>query len=191
MRLWHYNLIPVLPKEEWKQYKNTNYEISNLGNVRNINGRIKSQQLDKYGYLVTDLYINGKRKNLKVHRLVAETFIPNIENKPTVNHKNEIKTDNNVENLEWATVKEQNSYGTRLQKVSKTKTGMKYNSKYSIICIELNKEFYDTIEAIKWCKENNIKVQQSCISMCINGKRKTAGGYHWKKGVDYNASLAL
>ena len=191
MRLFHYALIPVLPKEEWKQYKNTNYEVSNLGNVRNINGRIKSQQLDKYGYLVTDLYINGKRKNMKVHRLVAEVFIPNPENKLTVNHKNEIKTDNNVNNLEWATVKEQNSYGTRLQKVSKTKTGMKYNSKHSIICIELNKEFYDTIEAVKWCKENNIKVHQSCISMCINGKRKTACGYHWKKGVEYNASLAL
>lgn len=62
MRLWDYRLLKVLPKEEWKQYKNTNYEVSSLGNVRNINGRIKSQQLDRYGYLVTDLYIEGKRK---------------------------------------------------------------------------------------------------------------------------------
>lgn len=191
MRLWDYRLIPVLPKEEWKQYKNTNYEVSSLGNVRNINGRIKSQQLDKYGYLVTDLYIEGKRKNVKVHRLVAETFIPNPGNKPTVNHKNEIKTDNKVENLEWATVKEQNSYGTRLQKVGKTKIGNKNNSKYSVICIELNKEFYDVPNAIKWCKENNIKANKTCLYNCISGKRKTTGGYHWKKGVEYNASLAL
>ena len=65
MRLWHYKLLEVLPNEEWKQYKNTNYEVSNLGNVRNINGKIKSQQLDKYGYLVTDLYINKKKKKCK------------------------------------------------------------------------------------------------------------------------------
>lgn len=191
MRLFNNQYTDILAKEEWKRYKNSNYEVSNLGNVRNINGKIKSQQLDRYGYLVTDLYINGKCKNVKVHRLVAQTFIPNPENKPTVNHKNEIKSDNRVDNLEWATIKEQNSYGTRLQRVGKTKIDNKYNSKYSVICVELNKEFYDTIEAIKWCKENNIKVQQSCISMCINGKRKTAGGYHWKKGVEYNASLAL
>ena len=154
-------------------------------------GRLKSLQLDKYGYLVTDLYVNKKRKNVKIHRLVAQTFIDNPLHKPTVNHKNEIKTDNRVENLEWATVKEQNSYGTRLKKVAKTKIGNKYNSKYSVICVELNKEFYDTIEAVKWCNENNIKVQQSCISMCINGKRKTTGGYHWKKGVEYIAFMAL
>lgn len=191
MRLWYYKLIPYLPKQEWKQYKNTNYEVSNLGNVRSINGRIKKQQLDKYGYLVTDLYINGKRKNVKVHRLVAETFIPNPENKPTVNHKNEIKTDNKTENLEWATIKEQNCYGSRLQRVGKTKIGNKNNSKYSVICIELNKEFYDVPDAIKWCKENNIKANTSCLYDCINGKRKTTGGYHWKKGVEYNASVAL
>lgn len=129
--------------------------------------------MDKDGYLVTDLYVNKKRKNVKVHRLVAQTFIDNPLNKLTVNHKNEIKTDNRVENLEWATVKEQNSYGTRLKKVAKTKIGNKYGSKHSIICVELEKEFYDTNEAVRWCKENNIKkVQQSCISMCINGKKK-------------------
>lgn len=62
MRLTHYGLEYFVPTEIWKQYKNTNYEVSNIGRVRNINGKIKSQQLDKYGYLVTDLYIDGKRK---------------------------------------------------------------------------------------------------------------------------------
>ena len=185
MRLFNNQYTDILAKEEWKRYKNSNYEVSNLGNVRNINGKIKSQQLDRYGYLVTDLYINGKCKNVKVHRLVAQTFIPNPENKPTVNHKNEIKSDNRVDNLEWATIKEQNSYGTRLQRVGKTKIGNKYNSKYSVICVELNKDFYDVPNAIKWCKENNIKANASCLYDCINGKRKTTGGYHWKKGVEY------
>lgn len=114
-------LKEFIPNEIWKRYKNTNYEVSNIGRVRNINGSLKSQQLDKYGYLVTDLYINGERKNMKIHRLVAETFIPNPDNKPTVNHINEIKTDNYVENLCWFTTKEQNSHGTRLQKVGKLK----------------------------------------------------------------------
>lgn len=173
--------------EIWKPIKDfPSYEISNLGNIRNINGSIKSQQIDKYGYLVTDLYNNEGRKNVKVHRLVAKEFIPNPDNKPTVNHINEIKTDNRVENLCWMTIKEQNSYGTRLQKVGKTKIGNKNNSKYSVICVELNKEFYDVPDAIKWCKDNNIKANASCLYNCICGKRKTTGGYHWEKGCDYH-----
>lgn len=185
MRVYGYGLECFTPTEIWKQYKNTNYEVSNIGRVRNKDGYIKKQQLDKYGYLVTDLYIDGKKKNVKVHRLVAETFIPNPKNKPTVNHINEIKTDNYVENLCWFTVKEQNSYGTRLQKVGKTKIGNKNNSRYSVICVELNKEFYDVPDAIRWCKENNIKANASCLYDCVNGRRKTTGGYHWKKGDVY------
>lgn len=96
-------------------------------------------------------------------------------------YRNEIDFDN------WEYfIKEQNSYGTRLQKVGKTKIGNKNNSKYSVICVELNKEFYDVPDAIKWCKENNIKANASCLYNCICGKRKTTGGYHWEKGCDYH-----
>ena len=84
------------------------YEISNMGNVRSIrNNKILKPATDKYGYLYVVFSVNQERKTLKVHRLVAETFIENSESKATVDHKNTIKKDNRVENLKWATNKEQ------------------------------------------------------------------------------------
>ena len=89
------------------EYKNINenYRIYNDGRVFNCktNKELKPWKTSK-GYLKVDL---GRNLRKSIHRLVAENFIPNIDNKPTVNHKNHDKTDNTIENLEWATYKEQ------------------------------------------------------------------------------------
>lgn len=93
--------------EKWVKIKESVYEVSNLGRIRNIKTqRIVKQHLTTKKYLAVALYINGKRERWSVHRLVAIYFLDNPENKPQVDHINRIKTDNNVINLRWVTTKE-------------------------------------------------------------------------------------
>jgi hypothetical protein len=82
------------------------YEVSNHGNVRNQKGALLKPFPIHQGYLVVDLCHMGKKKHIRLNRLVAETFIPNPDNKPEVNHKNGNKMDNSSENLEWSTKSE-------------------------------------------------------------------------------------
>lgn len=109
MEIWR--RVPIPEYEEM-------YMISNLGQVYSVkSGRCLKPKRTRVGYYRIALAHNGKIKNVAIHRLVAMAFIPNPENKPTVNHKNENKTDNRVENLEWMTNAEQNVYGTRIERV--------------------------------------------------------------------------
>lgn len=107
-------------QEVWKSIKGFEglYEVSDLGNVRNINGRLRKPFLIHQGYLMIDLFHNYKRRHARVNRLVAEAFISNPDNKTEVNHKNGNKTDNRAENLEWTTKSENmiHAYKNGLQK---------------------------------------------------------------------------
>lgn len=98
-----------------------NYTITDTGTVRRLKtGEIIAPFKHRKGYLMVTLYDGGKSKNCFVHRLVAQTFVANPEHKATVNHKNEIKTDNRACNLEWLTSKENTNYGTRNKRAGET-----------------------------------------------------------------------
>ncbi len=105
------------------------YAVSDCGNVKTVEHNrckeyIKKQQTDKYGYSRVMLYgAKPYKKFVSVHRLVATAFIPNPNNYPQVNHKDEDKKNNNTANLEWCTCEYNNNYGTRNRRLSKSKTG--------------------------------------------------------------------
>ena len=116
-----------MEEEVWKPIKGYEglYEISNLGRVKSLNYRGTGKEKilknieDYKGYLEVCLTKNGRHKIFRVHRLVAEAFIPNPENKPCVDHINTIKNDNRIENLRWVTNKENNNNPLTKKKYSK------------------------------------------------------------------------
>lgn len=181
---WHRNL----KLEYWKTIEGYgDYMVSSLGRVKSLNYRntgkekILKPRVDRYGYLQIGLNKTGKKKKFLVHRLVANTFIPNVDNKPEVNHKNEIKTDNRVKNLEWMTHYENMNYGTRNKRAAKAIS--KAHKGKKVICIETNQIFNSLTEACEWC---GLKCMTG-ITMCCQGKYKSAGKHpttkeklHWE-----------
>lgn len=100
-------------KEQFRKVVgNDNYSISNNGRLLNKKGKEKTFQ-KKDGYLKVDLYMNGIKSSKRVHRLVAEAFIPNPKNKPDVNHKDGNKCNNSVDNLEWVDKKENMQHASK------------------------------------------------------------------------------
>ena len=116
-----------MEEEIWKSIKGYEglYEISSLGRVKSLNyrGTGKEKLLknieDYKGYLTVTLTKNGKQKQFKVHRLVAEAFIPNPEGKPCIDHINTIRNDNRIENIRWVTYEENNNNPLTKKKYSK------------------------------------------------------------------------
>lgn len=120
-----------MKKEEWRVIPGYDglYMVSNFGRVKSMNYKCTGKErilnpLPNRGYLSVVLYKNGKGKQYKVHRLVAMAFIPNPDNLPCVNHKDEDKTNNRVENLEWCNHSYNNNYGNHGQRIAeKNKNG--------------------------------------------------------------------
>ena len=151
-----------------------NYEVSNLGRVRNIkSGRILKPKLNKYGYLIHGLYKNNKQKYLFLHRIIATAFIDNPEGKPCVNHIDENKLNNDLSNLEWCTVRENNVYGTRIKRVAE-----KLFKK--VIQLDLNDNVLNEFKSMKQAAQET-GTHAGDISSCCNGKLKSAGGFKWRK----------
>lgn len=197
-------------KELWKDIKDYEgyYQISNFGRVKSLNRIVKRnskfgdlhlkekilvQTPDKYGYPCVTLRRKDKViQSIKVHRLVANHFIPNPKNKPTVNHKDGDKTNNHINNLEWATRKEQTIHAIHTG-LNTSRVGLSGSDNYAygkrgglsfnaIPVYQIDKntnkiisEYGSMIEAAKQTGCNISK-----ISMVCSGKRLTTGGYKWK-----------
>lgn len=158
------------------------YKVSNMGNVKSIERKVKKwngyrtvrerilkARTMSNGYKYVSLSSNAEKpKNMYVHRLVAEAFIDNPDNLPQVNHRNEIKTDNRVENLEWCDLKYNCNYGTRNERVAKSISK-------PVRQIETGIVFQSANEV-----ERKLGFSNSNICQCCNGKRKSAYKYHWE-----------
>ena len=151
-----------------------NYEVSNLGKIRNIkSGRILKPQPDKDGYLRLGLYENNKKKKLFLHRIIATTFIDNPEGKPCVNHIDENKLNNDLSNLEWCTIRENNIHGTRIKRIAEKRS-------IEVIQLDLNDNILNVFKSMVQA-EQETGVFASSIGACCSGKRKSAGGFKWKR----------
>ena len=154
------------------------YMVSSDGKVWSLkHGKMKElkPRTNGDGYLRVNLYSNGRRVCKLVHRLVAVAFVDNSDNKPQVNHKDEDKTNNYSENLEWCDAKYNNNYGTHTERAAKSLTNHKAFS-VPVVCLETGVVYPSSEEASR-----QTGINRGNISSCLNGKRKTAGGYHWTK----------
>lgn len=167
--------------EEWRPIAGYEgiYEVSNTGNVVSLNynkkigeRRLRKQKLTKDGYLEIALCKGNKMKHVMVHRLVAETFLPNPSGLPQINHKDENKTNNRVDNLEWCDVKYNINYGSGIKRRSES---------VSIPIIKKTKdgEFVKRYKSVSEAAEDNGMTTCEIVLVC-NGHNVTANGFKWE-----------
>ena len=175
--------------EIWKNITDfPNYEISNLGNIRNSNNKyIMKPFTNEAGYLRISLYNDTvKRKKFYIQRLVAQEFLENIENKPTVNHINNNPLDNRCCNLEWSTMKEQNIHKYKTNNKFEKRSNIKSIWRLNPITLEKIEKYESTTQAVKWIKENNLTKTNNELNLSqkltnvSKGKNKTAYGFKWE-----------
>ncbi len=170
--------------KKWSQIPDTHYSVSSEGDIRNDKtGRMKQLCVNTSGYYSTELYQGGVPLRKRVHRLVAEAFIPNPDGKPQVNHIDGNKLNNNVANLEWVSNSENmiHAYKTGLATPHPTygmlgKKNPNGGTKgRAVICIETDTYYRNAASA-----ERQLGIPDSCIFDCLSGKSSHAHGYHFK-----------
>lgn len=183
-------------EEIWKQIKNYEglYEVSNMGRVRSLprkttKGKIISPNVKKNGYLTVSLFKDGKQNYKLIHRLVAEAFIDNPENKSYIDHVNTIKNDNRAENLRWVTQKENMNNPLTLKKINENETikkgfwkgcfGKDNPRSTPIIQLTLDGKIVQFWASAAVCKKET-GFSNSIIGEVCKGKRKEAYGYLWR-----------
>lgn len=160
----------------WKKFIyegiETDYSVSTEGEVRKDTTNYILSQSSQQDYKFVTLLIDGQQKRMRVHRMVAMTFIENPDNKPYVNHINGIRYDNNVENLEWVTQSENIQHAVR--------TGLMQNGrKKAVIQYNLNGDRMATFESASEAARQT-GGSQSKITMCCKRQRETANDYQWR-----------
>ena len=162
-------------EEIWRDIKGYEgkYMVSNLGRVKSLNyNKTGKEKILKgvdngRGYLILNLYRGGKGKTCRINRLVAQAFIENPQNLPEVNHKDEDRTNNRVDNLEWCTTQYNVEY-------SQAKAVIGINKVSGLIV-----EFPSLMEASR-----QTGIDQGNICHCLKGRQKSAGGYYWHYASD-------
>ena len=193
--------------ENWKDvygYEGL-YQVSDLGNVRTLahvtNGKPVKERIRKQtknvrnGYMTIGLSKNGKSSNVYVHRLVATAFVDNPDGKPTVNHKNEDKTDNRAENLEWMTLPENLAFGTHDERAKANHKDMHgdlhpnfgrrgseaLTHKGSVVGIKKDDPTvvvrFDTAATAS----RVLGISSGHLCDTLKGKYKSCGGYYWRR----------
>lgn len=143
------------------------YAITEDGQVYSYKSKKFLKPNEARGYLKVKLS-GPNRKDYYIHRLVAEAYLPNPDGLPEVNHKDENKLNNCVDNLEWCSREYNQTYGTRNQRSAR-------NRSIPVYCVELNKVFEGAQQAAR-----ELGLNPSHIGECCKGKAKRHGGYHWQ-----------
>lgn len=168
----------IIIMEIWKDVNGYEglYKVSNIGNIlslkfnRGKKEKLLAKTLNQWGYYFVCLTKNEKKDTSSIHRLVAEAFIPNPENKNTINHKDGNKINNHVSNLEWCTISENLKHSF--------KTGQRDH--LLVGCTQLSKDGFliNDYKSVKQA-EKETGVYSSNICRCLKGKTKSAGGFIW------------
>lgn len=158
------------------------YEVGKDGSVWSLNyhqtgqrKQLRPSLYDKYGYLKVNLCKDGKQKTCRVHQLVLNAYLPKPSPELEVLHKNSTPSDNRLENLKWDTHEANMNDSHRKTLMSEAMTNHPDLS-IPVLCVETGVVYPSTREA-----ERQTGVCQSHISKSLNGKLKTAGGFHWRK----------
>lgn len=168
-------------KEIWRTINEfPNYEVSNLGNVRNKKTkRVLKPTKNNNGYLCVSLYRSGIKKNHYIHRLVAEAYLDNLNNYNEVSHLDETRDNNCVNNLAWVSYSENRNMPKYKERMSKANTNNPKTSR-PVRCLETKALYASVREA-----ERQTGIVHQNISACCRGKQKTTGKLHWMYEEDY------
>ena len=186
-----------MSEEVWKDIEKYEglYQVSNIGRVRSldrlkatrnrhkiiqakIKGQLLKPSINGDGYYQVTLSKNDEHLITRIHRLVAQTFIPNKDNKTQVNHINGNKLDNRVENLEWCTCKENILHAVAYNLMKPVKEEEHYYAK-KVGKYDKNNNLLEVYGTIEKAGVNN-KIRPNAIVNCLKGRSKTSGGYVWK-----------